>query len=120
MPIGLAVAGLKSFRPTPRMKMRGLAAVSSVLICRPGARFDRSRMVETWRSCRVWAERAVTETGTSWRFSARFWAVTITSCTAGGASGCGGGVVWARAEPPHAMSQALVPTASCRIHSPGR
>ncbi len=65
MPTALAVEGLKSFTPTPRMKIRGLAALSSVLICRPGARPDRPTRLETRLFCRVSAVRAVTEIGTS-------------------------------------------------------
>src|SRR5580658_532370 len=45
-----------------------------------------SRLVAE-RACMSWALKAVTETGTRWRFSLRFSAVTITSCSsAAGAS----------------------------------
>ena len=41
-PTALAVFGLKSLRPTPRMKIFGLAALSSVFTCRLGASWFRS------------------------------------------------------------------------------
>jgi hypothetical protein len=61
------------------MKIRGLAALSSVLICRPGDRPDSASTSPTRWFFNWSAVKAVTETGTSWRFSARFWAVTTIS-----------------------------------------
>ena len=57
----------------------------------------RSSSDVTSRSCNATAPIAVTAMGTSWRFSARRRAVTITSASPSGGAAASAPVVWARA-----------------------
>jgi hypothetical protein len=70
------------------MKIFGLAAASPLLTRRPGARLFRPMTLVTPRSCSACPERAVTDTGTSCRFSDRFWAVTTTSSMVASSDDC--------------------------------
>src|SRR5271156_2817433 len=71
--------GLSPTVPMPRI--RAVVEFSEVVevTVRPGVNTVRFLISVTPESLSSWADRAITEIGTSWMFSARFCAVTMTS-----------------------------------------